>query len=244
MIINKNKYGKIQTPKPISVKITVNGEYVNLDNYGCFLIGKDTKRGSPKISIFKAKNTFVRYISDIEDTDDTLELKFMFVATSHEKLWEHSRELSNLLERCVIHIGTEDYYYDCILKSYDDEFRDWNKLITTISFSCQCYSQEEKYQVRNRSGLFHIRGAKPTPISFEIKALTNITNERINEILIKDLKQNEILEIDGFNCKVLINGKNAIDKVEIFDFPRVKGKFSVDVSTLGLDVTIKYKARW
>lgn len=245
MIINKNNYGTVLTPKPISAKITVDGEYINLDNFGCFLIGKNTKRGSPKFEIFKSKNSFVRHITNKEDTDDTLQLKFRFVGASHEKLWERARELSNMLERCIIHLGTEDYYYDCILKGYgDDEFKDWTTLDTTITFNCQCYSPEEQYQVSNRSGLFHIHGAKPTPISFEIKALTNISNERVNDIVIKDLKQNEVLEIDSFNCRVLINGKNAINKVQIFDFPRVKGKYKVDVSTLGLDVKIKYRARW
>lgn len=228
----------------ISIKITINGNYVNLDDYNALLVSKTTKRKAPKIDTIKAVNSFLPYISKITDESDELELTFLLSGDSHEGLWEKARELSNLLVTCSISLSSEDYIYECILQDYEDEFLEWNILQLTLKFISQAFSDVATYDIKNGYGLINIRGAKDTPISYIITAKQNVSNVKLNNITIKNMAKDDVLEIDSLNCQVKLNGNNAIDNIEIYEFPRGKGLYPTIYDNLNIDVKLMYRARW
>lgn len=231
-------------PLKQSIKITVEGNYVNLDDYGALLVGKKTKVNAPDIKTEKAVKAFFPYITEIVDKSDDLELTFLISGYSHDGIWKKFRKLSNLLRTCTIEFGSEDYLYECILKDYDHNFLSWNELEMTVSFETMCFSHEMTYNVSNGYGMYTIDGAKETPINYSIVAKENVVNVKLNDITIKNMKKNDVLTIDGLKCQVKLNGENAIDDVIIYEFERALGKHVVTYDNLDLDVKMSYRARW
>lgn len=230
----------------LAIKIVVDNEYVDLDKYKCIFVGKETKRKAPTINTVKIPYTVNRYISEIEDNEDELILTFILTGKEHQFIWENAREFSNLLKTCTIKIDTDSYYYECILAGYDDEFLNWNELKLTLRFNALCFGQVERYNVLGLGNIFYIRGAKKTPLSFKIKAKTNVENFIVHNIRINRLNANEVLEIDSFNCRVLLNGQNAIDRVELYEFPYALGNTHIEVKTpnRNVEVEMTYRSRW
>jgi phage-related protein len=93
-------------------------------------------------------------------------------------------------------------------------------------------------------------GTRDAPCVIEVVAESTISNLTIKglsdeAIIIEQLDRGSKLIIDGRNGIVTMNGKNAFEKVNIWEFPRLKaGDNLIVLSSASADVAVKYNPMW
>ena len=72
----------------------------------------------------------------------------------------------------------------------------------------------------------------------------NITGFTEDQITVQSMSKGQTLTIDGCTGLVMMNGKNAFDKIEMWDWPRISDQTDVSVSTDKVVMKIKYTPMW
>lgn len=243
--LNLKDYGLYDISNKIFCHITNSINIVNLKSYYCFVVGKEVIPIQREYKTIKINKGFKRIVTDIEDKDDRLKVTFLFVGKTVSFINTNARQFITQIEQCKIKFNTDEYYFDCIIDDWTIEFtEDKKRAIVEVNFNAQAFTETESIKVTTKNKFYTIRGAKDTPLNFKVKALKKLTNFKINEVIIKTLEENETIYIDSFNRKIILNNENAIDKVELFEFPESVGKTEIIVSNDDAIVLLDYKARW
>ena len=93
-------------------------------------------------------------------------------------------------------------------------------------------------------------GTRDTPCIVEVYAKSALTNYKIagltdSGIVIESLAAGKTLVIDAKTGLITIDGGNAFDKVDLWEFPTLKaGKTSLIFTNTKAKVTIKYTPMW
>lgn len=126
-----------------------------------------------------------------------------------------------------------------------------SRYILKIEFDGFFYDEEEKIVFDAvRSGEFEAKGTRRMPCVLEIyakSALKNYTISGVTEdaIVIENLESGKTIVIDGIKGLVTVNGANAFEKADIWEFPSfVAGKRKIIFSDTKARVTIRYKPMW
>lgn len=82
---------------------------------------------------------------------------------------------------------------------------------------------------------------RPTPLIYEITALDTVSNLKLDGMTILSLSKGEKMVIDSYYCKVTVGAENAINRVNIYEFPLAKGIHKVEVSDL---TKVSIKLTW
>lgn len=217
--------------------------YLDLTSLNAKIIGKETFRHPPTIKKVKANNNYRNHIFKIDDNQDELEVKFLLIGNLKSTLWKNARILTNQLLKCNIKFSSEDYTYFCVIKEYSDQFITNNKLVVTVKFDCECLGDIVKYTLTESTNIF-IDGAKDTFINLKVTALESVSNVVINDIKIESLNQHDVIHIISDEAKVLLNNENAINNVEIYEFPYTKGNYFININTDKVVVELSYRSRW
>ena len=98
------------------------------------------------------------------------------------------------------------------------------------------------------SGKLYAQGSRKTPAMIEVTAKDALTNYKITlngeAYTIKSLGAGKTIVIDG-KGKVTLDGVNAFDVVDLWEFPRVtSGENEVTFSSTQAKVTIRYVPLW
>ena len=80
--------------------------------------------------------------------------------------------------------------------------------------------------------------AKENVAAFDIMGFTE------NQITVKSMSKGQTLTIDGCTGLVMMDGKNAFDKIELWDWPRISNQTDVSVSTDKVVMKINYTPMW
>ena len=92
-------------------------------------------------------------------------------------------------------------------------------------------------------------GSRDVPCIIEIYAKNNLINYTIkgfeeNDIVIKTLEAGKTLVIDGISGFVVVDGVNEFDKVDLWEFPKLKEETRFTFSDIKAKVTIRYVPMW
>lgn len=98
--------------------------------------------------------------------------------------------------------------------------------------------------------LLYKAGTRDTPCIVEVYAKSDLTNYSIggfgdDNIVIESLAAGKTVVIDGTTGLVTIDGENAFDKVDLWEFPRLTtSKTLLSFSDTKAKVTIRYMPMW
>ncbi|WP_455618820.1 phage distal tail protein [Eisenbergiella sp.] len=100
------------------------------------------------------------------------------------------------------------------------------------------------------SGSFFLVGSRKTPCIVEVYAKKALTNYKISgfgsdDIIIESLAAGKAAVIDGAKGIVTVDGENAFDKINLWEFPAIStGETTLMFSNTGAKVSIRYKPMW
>ena len=99
------------------------------------------------------------------------------------------------------------------------------------------------------SASFYKVGTRDTPCVVEVYAKSTLTNYTINglgeDIVVESLAAGKTVVIDAKTGLVTIDGANAFDKVDLWEFPVLKaGETALTFSNTKARVTVRYTPMW
>lgn len=152
---------------------------------------------------------------------------------------------------------------DLELDGYKGKYRgflttdDFEKTITKkrhkINLEFDGYFYDDEITVTfdgQMSGLFYMVGSRKTPCIVEIYAKSALTDYVISgfgddDIVVESLAAGKTIIIDGTKGIVLLDGANAFNKVNLWEFPSIKsGGTELTFSNSRATVTVRYHPMW
>lgn len=100
------------------------------------------------------------------------------------------------------------------------------------------------------SGAFFLVGSRKAPCIVEVYAKSTLTNYAISgfgedDIIVESLAAGKTAIIDSIKGTVKVDGANAFDKVNLWEFPAISaGETALSFSNTRAKVTIRYKPMW
>lgn len=174
-------------------------------------------RGKDRNSILRLVSEFMMNFSKACEMElDGYKGKYVGFMTSSDY------EKKKVKERYIVNLEFDGYFKD-------DEL--------SINFDGQ--EQASFYKV----------GTRDAPCTLEIYAKENLSNYTIkgigDVITIESLKKGETIIIDSKTGIVTLNGENAFDKVDMWEFPVIRaGGTNLSFSSANASVTVKYTPMW
>lgn len=155
--------------------------------------------------------------------------------------------------RCTLKFSDSDYYYKCIFDSESkiEKIGPYNIEIG-INFNIYSKIKQEVTETMNRitSKTINVSGNLETPVILEVTSSIDLIDLTINgldeeAIILKNLKANKKLIVNGEEGTVTVDGINKYGDTDMWGFPRLKpGANTITVSKNNVDITIKYKPRY
>lgn len=188
----------------------------------------DVKLGHLKLSMYfkgKDRNSIVRLMSEF---------------------------MGNLTQSCDLELdGYKGRYRAFITKDDFEKTIKKSRYILNLEFDGFFYDDELKIVFDAKtSGEFFMVGSRKTPCVMEVYAKSALTNYRISgfgvdDIIIESLAAGKTAIIDGIKGIVTVDGGNAFDRVNMWEFPTIsKGETLLKFSDARAKVTIRYKPMW
>lgn len=154
---------------------------------------------------------------------------------------------------CTLKFSDSDYYYKVIFDS-ETKIEKIGPYNTEIGITFNIYSKikQEVTEVMNRitSKTINIAGNQATPAIVEITPSIDlidltITGLDYNPIILKNLKANKKLIVNGEDSTVTVDGVNKFSDTDMWGFPKLSpGANTITADKSSVDITIKYKPRY
>lgn len=182
-----------------------------------------------------------------------LTIKILFEDKSRDDTYKNiSKFMSNLIDEFDIKFKNLSNRFHCYLNSSeieDTEFDEW--LYLNLEMDCYEYSNE-KNETMNRitNKTINVSGNLETPAIVEVTPSIDLIDLTItglaeDSIILKNLKANKKLIVNGEEGTVTVDGINKYGDTDIWGFPKLKpGANTITVSKNNVDITIKYKPRF
>lgn len=232
--------------RKLFIEIRKDDKFISLDEYKATMVGNKFIPKAPTIDYKQAKNNPRPIVSKnyTYNADETI-LQFKVSGVNHGETDFLVRKLMNDLIDFDFRISSQLYWRSFLLNSVSVEWKDYEKkCVVTLNGISFCWGFYNEINIADSEQMYYIDSPIPTPLTYEITALENVNNISINNFTIKSLRKDETIVIDSYYCKVTINGNNAIDRLEIYDFEYAKGVYKVVSNSLtNLKVKVKWRAR-
>lgn len=120
----------------------------------------------------------------------------------------------------------------------------------TLEFDGYMYDDEIKVYVNGTTPEpIELVGSREAPCTVEITAYKDIANLTIkgfgmDDIVISELKKDTTITIDGEIGIATIDGMNAFDKVDLWEFPYIKKKSLISLSNDNARMIVRYNPMW
>lgn len=189
-----------------------------------------------------------------------LKQKFKFVLVGIKLYIEGLNEsdvknkCSSLIKKsteCILNFEDDFYYKSFLITSSIENTLKKERRKLNLNFVAYAY-KEEIIETINRvnSKIINASGNLETPVILEItptNEISDITLEGLADdpIIIKKLKANKTVVVDGELQKVTVDGVNKYGDTDMWDFPRlIPGENNIQVSRNNCNITIRYKPRF
>ncbi len=111
------------------------------------------------------------------------------------------------------------------------------------------YEEEPEFILEGRTGSLYVDGNAETPAIVEVIPTINMIDITIRglgeDMIIKNLKANTPIIIDGEKVLITEGGKNKFKETDIWGFPYLSpGTNKITIDKDNVNVKIKYKSRW
>lgn len=163
-----------------------------------------------------------------------------------------SEFMTNFTKACNLELdGYKGIYKGYMTANKYEKMTAKNRYILNLEFDGYFYDEELEVAFDGKTeGRFHVRGSRNTPCIIEILAKSALVNYKIkgigkDDITIKSLTAGQTIIIDGKTGLATIDGINSIDKVSIWEFPRLHvGGTTLTFSDRNAIIKIRYNPMW
>lgn len=225
------------------MRLISDGEDINLAELGIRDAGFKVTESALKITSFINNIGISRHIKTDQDPY-IVECKFIIIGKNMEDAKKKFYTLKHRLHSCEIYLKQEeDTFYKCTAKQFVKQNLSGRTILMTATFDAEVLSKR-KSVIINSSCIVDVGGVRMTPINIKINAGKDITELKINDITIRQLKKDETMIIDSENCKITIDGEDIRDDVvDLIEFPYAVGIFEIAMNQQ-VEVEINYCGRW
>lgn len=190
--------------------------------------------------------------------DGIIELTLIIKGDTEEEARIQYSNLIKEISDCNINFIGNNIYYRAVLdknvtrECFEDELEDkftiqlYLVLVTLYTFKAQVIELLNKIT----SKTINVEGNKETPVIVEVTPSIDLIDLTINgldedPIVLKNLKANKKIIINGEDGTVLQEGVNKYGDIEMWSFPSLKpGVNTITVSKNSVDINIRYKPRF
>ena len=231
---------------------------INITVFGAELLDKKIGTAEFIVTHEWLKKAYKPLTLNKENKYTPIECNFVLKATTRQELEEKASHFLKKIEECTIKFDDIEFYYDCILQTKGNEYIGIDVIdnlyiesIDAMFLSGHKYkSQVTEPMNRLLTKTINVPGNAETPAIVEITPSVDAIDLTIvglddDPIIIKNLKQNKKIIINGEDGTVLQDGINKFTDTDMWDFPSLKpGSNTIALSKNTVDINIKYKGRW
>ena len=163
--------------------------------------------------------------------------------------------ISNLVKQfgeCTIKFDDLNYFYDCTILKKNHTRTNKGKYTLDVELKSGYAYKPTITEVMNRitSKTINVLGNTETPCIVEIIPIIDIIDITVegfaeDPIVIKNLKANKIVIVDGESGTVTVDNVNKFDDTDLWEFPSLKsGPNTLKFSKNNCDINVKYKPRF
>ena len=188
-----------------------------------------------------------------EEKLNSIKVEILFKGDSRDQILDN---ISNLISKLdgIIDLKLEGYSKTYKVILVDDVIqkkksrKKYKLLLEFVGYSVMDEIIEVMDRVNNKT--INVLGNKITQAIVEItptNEISDITLEGLSDdpIIIKKLKANKTVVVDGELQKVTVDGVNKYGDTDMWDFPRlIPGENNIKVSRNNCNITIRYKPRF
>lgn len=180
-----------------------------------------------------------------------IKLQFRFDYDSDNDLLKYAGGLTKAFEHCQLKFSNMDYYFDCSLSdsSFVDKEDGKKELVITLNSSYAYFSAVTMNFIGN-TGTVNVDGNTVTPAIVTVTVPTDtisltITGLGKDPIILKNLKANIPVIIDGEACTVLQGGTNKFSDTDMWEFPTLQpGANTITTDNSNCTIQIQYKPKF
>lgn len=141
-------------------------------------------------------------------------------------------------------------YKGFLISSSITATKELRKKKLTLEFDGYMYDDEIKVNINGSTPEpIELVGSREAPCVVEITAIKDIVNLEVkgfgtDDILISELKKGATITIDGELGIATIGGKNVFNKVDLWEFPYIKKKSLISLSSENAKMVVRYNPMW
>lgn len=228
--------------------------YVNNIDIGIYGASVSKKVIKPsRILIEKQKNKVLTTQTESEIELKNMIIKILFEGRDRDEINGNISDfminLSNEVDIKFKNLSNKFHSYLVSSDIEDTEFDEW--LYLNLEFDCYEYG-DEVTETMNRitNKTINVAGNLETPAIVEITPsieLIDLTLTGLDDspIILKNLKANKKIIVNGEEGKVTVDGVNKYGDTDMWGFPKLKpGANTITVNKGSVDINIKYKPRY
>lgn len=225
---------------------------VDIKNYGAVLIEKIIQPASIEPTyIWNNKALLPLYLSN-KFTFNVIEFQLYFKGIDEEDLKTKISNFINKITQSTIQFE-DGFYYTGFLEGTPQIVNTLKKETKKVTIKFLAYShKKEVIENINRitTKTINVLGNQATPCIVEIIPISDIIDITLegladDPIIIKNLKANKKVIVDGEGQKVTVDGINKYGDTDMWDFPRlIPGANILKFSKNSCDIKILYKPRF
>ena len=226
---------------------------LNISSFNAKLLSRKIKPAKLENFNFWNKYNLIPYIDDkFTESYKEIELELDVICKDANELETMKSDLIYKIKKSILKFIDIDYKYFVFLEDTPDitYIMPGNEILK-FKFLGYCF-KDEIIETFNKTTYktIDVPGNSKIPIVMEIIPSIDMTDLKINGVsedplIVKNLKANKKIIIDGIGGTVLQDGINKFDDTDMWEFPfLVPGKNNISASKDTCNITIKYNPRF
>lgn len=226
---------------------------IAIKNFGALLMEKNIQPSSIDVEgkYLWLKNSLLPIFSKQKFNFVLVDIKLYVKGLNESDVKSKVGSLINKSKECVLNFEDDFYYKSFLINSSIENTLKKETRKLNLSFVAYAY-KGESIEIINRitSKTINVSGNLETPVILEVTPSIDLIDLTINgldeeAIILKNLKANKKLIVNGEEGTVTVDGINKYGDTDMWGFPRLKpGANTITVSKNNVDITIKYKPRY
>ncbi|OSB07976.1 hypothetical protein B2H97_16030 [Paraclostridium bifermentans] len=226
---------------------------LNISSFNAKLLSRKIKTAKLENFNFWSKYSLLPYINDkFTESYKEIELEIDIICKDANELETMKSKLIYKIKKSILKFIDIDYKYFVFLEDTPDitYIMPGNEILK-FKFLGYCFKDEIIENInRVTSKTIDSSGNSNTPIIMEITPVIDMIDLKItglseDPLIVKNLKGNKTIIIDGIEGTVTQDGINKFEDTDMWEFPfLVPGKNNITLSKDTCNITIKYNPRF
>ena len=228
---------------------------INIEKFNARVLDIDIQNSSiNNLSEFENLNTLLPLFFDSKTFFNVITVTLLINSLDKKQYYlDKSNLLSNMLKPFEIYFKDRNLKFKCILKESSDQ-SSLRQIRGKLELKLIGYNLEKEVIETVLKGVtnktINVKGNTKVPVVLEINPTVDMIDLKItglseDPILIKNLKGNKKIIINGIEGTVLQEGVNKFNDTEMWEFPFLNpGANTVIISKNTCDLKIKYNPRY